>query len=112
MKFTISKSAKPETVKKSEVKKTPPVTEKVKAKLKEKPAKRRSDKEIALMWLVDQLSGVASRAKEMDAENMAGYADGRKIAEQHIRKMQEIVNKRVSAYRKPMDTLLEARGLA
>ncbi len=107
-------------VSKPSVKEASPITDKTKKALKEKPAKqvketpkkRRSDKEIALMWLDDQLNGILSRSKEIDVENIAGYADGRKVAEQHTRKMQSIVAGRVEKYRAPIVTLLTSRGLA
>ena len=93
MKFTISK-AKPKT------------------KSKPKTQRRLSDKEIALRWLDEQLQIIVKRSAEMTTENLReGYADGRKIKESHIEKMQLLVKNRVERYRAPILTLFTKRDI-
>jgi hypothetical protein len=78
---------------------------------KEQVKKRRSDKEIALVWLDDKLSKILEASEALTQDELAECADGRKVQEQHIRKIQSLVNKRIEAYRKPILRLFKIRGI-
>ncbi len=88
------------------------VPKQVKKVVKEQSTKkRRSDKEIALVWLDEKLKQIDAAVAGLTKDGLADYADGRKVQEQHIRKIESLVNKRIAAYRKPIIRLFAIRGI-
>lgn len=94
MKFTISKP-KPKPAKKPAEKK-----------------RRLSEKEIALRWLDEQLQIILKRSEDINSETLREvYADGRKVKEQYIERMQLMIKNRVDRYRAPILTLFQKRDI-
>lgn len=78
-----------------------------------KPRKhRRSEKEIAYLYLLEAVDKILPAIRTPEGEErLSELSDGRRLAENHYDKIEEIVKRRVEVMTAPVDKLLRKRGL-
>ena len=73
------------------------------------PEKRRSDKEIGLLYLRARLNEALENEFRGDAYK--SHADGRRLKDKHIEKIDDFLKRKIEKILTPIDKLLTKRGL-